>query len=542
MRILLLTFVLTAASTVLADVTYNVIGIPDVHTNTFAVEVNKKLYPLSTSKASSPLWSAKVPGVSASSSYRYVQLNRKKEPVQKEKFTRKLANNDATPNEFFNRQTTFTTFSPIKQVYGPHVRPETAGVFDKSQIATILITADPDEFTDMLNNPMAEDPKSIKAGFKFINADNVYSADEVKIKVSGHGSRKYRKTSLRVKFGDNTGTFFGRSAIKLRAEYEDPTVFRERLYLDLLNSVGVAASQGSFARVYVNGKPHGFFFMMEAINGPMLMHTIHRDTLKDEKALGSLFQMGSGLTAGFAYKGPVAASYDPQLYTNRIQGNNPKDEPMQQLIAFMKDLKDWDSTDPNGVAFWSERLDLDGWLRSMALEYLTGSWDSFWWRGNNYFIYYNPQRELWQFIPSDFDHTFSTGGHPNVDTTYKKYGRNTAAGNHKQPMITKLIYQNKAINKKFEDILHTISNDLVNEKVLDERINAYETQIGQEVAWDHSIDRSALPGVDLGWTIEDFHQSIRGPVKTIPAEKSVPVGIKPWINSRSKSVARQIKK
>ncbi|KAG0337446.1 hypothetical protein BG000_005417 [Podila horticola] len=529
MRILHLSSLLVLVSSVLADVTYNVIGFPDAETNTYAVEINGELYPLQTSKDLFPLWSTKVDGVSAPSSYRYVQLNHKNKVVAREKFRRSLTDKNTTPNEFFNRETTLTTLPEIKQVY-KDVRPKDIGAFDSSQIATIHLTVDPAKFDAMMNNPK-EDHK-IKAGFKFINANKVYSADKVKIKVSGHGSRKFRKVSLHVKFNeDRGGMFFDRSAIKLRAEYNDPTMIREKLYIDLLNSVGVGSSQGSYSRVYVNGKPHGLYLMIEDVEESMLMHTIHHGAIKDKKALGSLYQMG----ATVEFKGPRAADYDHDK--NIIRGDNPKDEPMQQFIAFMKDLQDWDPTDTEGIAYWNERLDLDGFLRSMAIEYLTGASDSFWWNAHNYYMYYNPQSKVWQFIPMDFDHSFKAGNRLNIDETYKEYAQTCEGPNPKSsPLVTKLICKNKDINKKFETILLTITHDVFNHAALEERVQAYETQMEQEVAWDFSIDRSRLPGTDLNWDIKKFHKDIWGHFHTVHK------GIMPWIKRRGKSVANQFSK
>ncbi|KAF9330227.1 hypothetical protein BG006_006817 [Podila minutissima] len=532
MRILRLSSLLVLVSSVLAEVTYNVIGFPDAETNTFAVEINGELYRLQTSEDLFPLWSTKVDGVSAPSSYRYVQLDHKNKAVAREKFLRHLIDKNTTPNEFFNRETTLITLPAIKQVY-KDVRPKDTGVFDSSQIATIHLTVDPAKFDDMMNNPKDEDHK-VKAGFKFINANKVYSADKVKIKISGHGSRKFRKVSLHVKFKKNKrGMFFGRSAIKLRAEYNDPTMIREKLYLDLLDSVGVGSSQGSYSRVYVNGKPHGLYLMVEDIGESMLMHTIHQGAIKDKKALGSLYQMGTTVE----FKGPRAADYEKNLYKNIIRGDNPKDEPMQQLIAFMKDLQDWDPTDTEGIAYWNERMDLDGFLRSMALEYLTGAYDSFWWNSHNYYMYFNPQRKVWQFIPMDFDHSFSAGNRLDVDETYKEYAQVCEGPNSKSsPLVTKLICKNRDINKKFETILLTITHDVFNNAALEERVRAYETQMEQEVDWDFSIDRSKLPGTDLNWDTTNFHRLIWGPYKTIHK------GVMPWVERRGKSVAHQFAK
>ncbi|KAG0361148.1 hypothetical protein BGX24_005389 [Mortierella sp. AD032] len=539
MRIVFISGLLALASSAFSDVTYSVIGFPDATTNTYAVEIDKEMYTLQTSEATFPLWSANVAGVSALSGYRYVQLNNKDDVVVREKFLRHFTNNDATAtlNEFFNRQNTITTLPSIKQVY-EDTRPKSSRAFDSSQIATIHLKVDPHTFSDMMNNPLDVERKAIKAGFKFINADTVYSVGQVGLKVSGHGSRKNKKVSLQIKFDDDKGeTFFDRPVIKLRAQYVDPTMIREKLYLDILNAVGVPTYQGSYVRVYVNGKPHGFYLMVEDIEEPSFLSTIHQGAKRDKKTLGSLFQMGSGRKAGLVYKGPRTANYDPMVYKNKIRGDNPKDEPMQQFIAFMKDLKDWNPAAAGGVAYWNQRLDLEGYLRSMALEYLSGAWDAFWWRGNNYFMYFNPQRKVWQFIPTDFDQTFSTNTHPEVDTTYKKFSQTRLRkGFQSHPLVTKLIYKNKDINKQFEATLLTITRGVFNNKALDARINAYETQINQDVAWDFSIDRSKLPGDKRDWKIADFHNSIKGPVKNVPN------GIKPWIAGRAKSVPDQVGK
>ncbi|KAG0257504.1 hypothetical protein DFQ27_005080 [Actinomortierella ambigua] len=528
---------LALASSVFADVTYNVVAFPDAATNKYAVEVNEKLYPLRTSEAIFPLWSANVAGVTASANYRYVQLDGENNVVDREGFERQFAEKDATAtlNEFFNRQTTITTLPPMKQVY-EDVRPKPSKAWDSSQIATIHLTAEPGTFEDMMNNPLDKEAEPIKAGFRFINANTVYSVGEAKLSVSGNSSRKFKKVSLRVKFDDHKGeTFFDRPIIKLRAEATDKTLMREKLYVDILNSVGVPTYQGSYARVYVNGEPHGLFLMVEDIEEPFLMNTIHHGSIKDKKQLGSLYQMNLR-EAPMTYEGPNPEDYRERVYMNKIE--SPHDKNMQQWIGFMKDLQDFNPAAPGGVEFWSKRLDLDGYLRAMAIEYLAGAWDSFWWRGHNFFMYHNPETKVWQFIPTDFDHTFNNGNRPNGDMPYQNFlplhhSRKFTA----RPLVTKLIYKNKDINKKFENILHTITREVFNSEVLDARIDAYEQQIGPEVAWDYSIDRTDKPGKSVHRGFDTFHTAIKG--KTIkPKDNTGKLirGLKPWIAARANRV------
>ncbi|KAF9968067.1 hypothetical protein BGZ73_000269 [Actinomortierella ambigua] len=485
MHILFLTGILALISTVSADVTYNVIGFPDVETNSFAVEVNQKVYPLKTSKDDFPLWSAKIASASASDTYRYVQINEEKKVIKREAFDRHLAkkNAHATPNEFFERQHTFIDLPPLKQVY-ENVQPEPSEVFDFRQIATIHLTVDPDQFSDMMQHPRDVDHEPVRANFKFINAHTVYTANQVKFRVSGNGGRKYNKVSLGIKFDKDMGdTFFDHPHLKLRSEYIDPTMVREKLYMDILNSIGVPTYEGCYVRVYVNGDN--------------------------------------------------TADYDPVAYNNKILGDNPEDNPMQQLIAFMKELVDWDPDEPNAMQYWTKRFDVKTYLRTAALEYLTGAWDNSWWRGNNYFMYYNPEQSRWQLIPTDFDHTFSTYNYIDVDTTYKKFGQ-THLKEIDHPLVTKLILKNKEINKEFEKTLYTITKDVFNNKALDGRIDAYINLIKDDVAWDLAIDRSIYPGRVFEWTIKKFYDSLTKKVKHSPE------GLKPWITSRVKIVPKQL--
>ncbi|KAF9922380.1 hypothetical protein FBU30_007472 [Linnemannia zychae] len=542
MRLLIIPGLLAfVASSALADVVYNVVGYPDTEKGAFGVIINNKLTPLTTTPETFPLWSANVVGANPSSGYRYAKLNDAGAIVDKEKFLRRIATvgSKNTPNEFYQRQNTFASYPAIPQVY-PSVRPKASKAFDDTQIATIHLTADPAVFADMVANPLDTERKAIKASFRFINADTVYNAAEVKVKVSGHGSRKYKKLSLRVKFDDDKNeTFFDRPIIKLRSSSSEPTFIREKLYIDALNAIGVRTTQAAWVRVYVNNQPFGFHVMVEDIETPFIRNTFHDNQL-GLKELGSLYQMGShviGEEATMIYNGSLTANYNPGVYANKNLGANTKEEPMAQFIAFMKDLMDYDPAMAGGLKFWNARLDVEQFLKSMVMEYLTGAWDGSWWKGNNFFMYFNPTQARWQFIPTDFDSTFSDGTLADVAVPYKQFAASRLRRKNKDhPLVTKLIFKNKEINKEFEKYLRATVEKVFNNAVLDPRIAAYEKFIEAEAAWDFSINRSKNPGKDPKFTIDTFHNSLVGPVTGIT------YGVKPWINYRATDVPNQLSK
>ncbi|KAG0349368.1 hypothetical protein BG005_011023 [Podila minutissima] len=529
------------ASSNLTAITYNVVGFPGTEAGSFGVMINEKITNLSTTPETFPLWSATITGASAPSGYRYVELSDQDTIVQQEPFSRSFQNGSAnhTANEFFLRQVTKTSLPDIPQAF-EGVRPAPSKAFDDSQIATIHLTPKPNDFADMVAAPRSS-TNSIEAGFRFISADTVYSVKKVKVKVSGRDTRGFKKLSLRIKFR-NGDTFFDRPIIKVRSGVFDPTMIREKLYIDVLNAVGVRNTEGAWIRVYVNGKPYGFYLMVEDIELPFLRRTIHHgDAMPRE--LGSLYKMANlrnpNEEATMKYVGPRTADYKPksrldeeEIYENQNLGANREEEPMAQLIAFFKDLRDYDPKLSGGVEFWNSRLDLEGFLRCMAMEYLGGNWDAYWLSGNNYFMYFNPTESKWQFIPTDFDRTFGGGkiedGKPrNMVTAYKKFADHKSANDY--PLVNKLIYMNNEINARFEQILLHIVNKVLNSEVLESRIKVYEKMIEDEAKWDYSLDRSTNEGKPVNFTIDDFRSGIS-------SVENVNIGIKPWIKGRAEDV------
>ncbi|KAG0308999.1 hypothetical protein BGZ99_001013 [Dissophora globulifera] len=517
------------------DVTYNVVGFPDTDGGSFGVLIDGKITKLSTSPDTFPLWSGTAPGASVASNYQYVKLSKQGTLLTQEPFLRSLQNGSAksTVNEFFLRQVTQTALPELPQVFDD-VRPKPSKAFDHSQIATIHLTPDPNKFADMVADPV-KNKDSIMAGFRFISANNTYSVNRVKLKISGRDTRPFKKLSLRIKF-DNGETFFNRPIIKMRSGVFDPTMIREKLYIDILNAVGVRTTQGAWVRVYVNGNPYGFYLMVEDIEPPFLRETMHHGNIQPMK-LGSLYKCCDTRPippedeATLQFAGSKTTDYNENVYENQNFGASPTNDPMAQLILFLQDLHNYDPTLPGGEAFWNSRLDLDGFLRCMAMEYLGGNLDAYWYSGNNYFMYFNPTEARWQFIPTDFDSIFSDDNHSDVLTTFMKFAESRLTRPGKDhPLVTKLIFRDKDINARFKQILLGIVNGVFNPEVLEPRISAYEKMITDEVKWDYLLERSNNPGKTFDFTIEDFHNGITGSVKRGDFESKQ--GIKPWIQGR----------
>ncbi|KAG0275051.1 hypothetical protein BGZ95_009235 [Linnemannia exigua] len=527
---------LTLTSAALAQITFNVIGYPTTGTGSFGVSINGVITKLTATEDTVPVYSGVVPSATSSVQYQYVELDPAGTPVKTESFTRTLHNTSSTHsyNEFFERPTTKYTLPPVPYTYLA-TWPSYTKIFDDDEIATIHVTADAAQLATLAANPLLE--TDIRVRFRWIDHNDIYTQNNISFRTSGKSSKEFQKQSYKFSFDtDYNQTFYSRPNIKLRSEVTDPTMLREKTYIDLLNSAGIPTQQGQYVRLFVNNKPYGLYLMVDDIKKSFIKQTIHGG---DAKVIpGSMIQMNAPVItqqADLIYKGPTNASYDVAVYANVNLGNNPITDPLQQLIAFMKDLQDYNpATTPDPVAYWYARLDLDGFLRNMALEYLTGAYDNYWMSGSNYFMYFNPTLGAsgkWQWIPTDFDGVLGNGYPTATQSTYQTW---VDLKTYDHPLISKLILNTPAINALFETTLKELVQTVYKPEAMFPRIMAYNQMLSLDYQWDASINRTG-PGKANGYTFADYNNNLDN------MTKDMSYSVKGWITDMSNSVSTILK-
>ncbi|KAG0377472.1 hypothetical protein BGX24_006042 [Mortierella sp. AD032] len=526
---------LTLTAAALAQITFNVVGYPTTPQGSFGVSINGAITKLTTTEDTSPVYSGVVAGATSSVQYQYVELNQAGTLVKTESFTRTLHNTSSTHsyNEFFERPTTKYTLPPVPYTYLA-TWPSYTKIFDDDEIATIHVTADAAQLAALTANPLLETDLRVK--FRWIDHNDIYTQNNISFKTSGKSSKEFQKQSYKFSFDtDFNQTFYSRPNIKLRSEVTDPTMLREKIYIDMLNSAGIPTQQGQYVRLFVNNQPYGLYLMVDDIKKSFIKQTIHGG---DPAVVpGSLIQMNAPVVtqqADLIYKGPTNASYDVAVYADANLGNNPITDPLQQLIAFMKDLQDYNpATTPDPVAYWTARLDLDGFLRNMALEYLTGAYDNYWMSGSNYFMYFNPTMGSgkWQWIPTDFDGVLGNGYPTATQATYQTW---VDLKTYDHPLISKLILNTPAINALFETTLKELVSTVYKPEAIFPRIMAYNQMLSIDYQWDVSINRTG-PGKANGYTFADYNNNLDN------MTKDMSYSVKGWITDMSNSVSTILK-
>ncbi len=167
-------------------------------------------------------------------------------------------------------------------------------------------------------------------------------------------------------------TFFGLKKLNLNNGYLDPTMLREKLFLDLAGNY-VPAVRASFARLHVNDEYYGFYTVVEHIDKTFIQSRY--DNYED----GNLFRAEKDCDLSYAGQDQTAYSANYELKTN-LETNNWSD-----LIEFTDILNNIPSQE------LQEQLDpifdVESWLYVLGLNNLMVNLDSYTGSMHNYYLY-----------------------------------------------------------------------------------------------------------------------------------------------------------
>ena len=174
--------------------------------------------------------------------------------------------------------------------------------------------------------------------------------------------------------------FRGLQKFQLNNCAQDGTLLLETLAGDIARRAGVPASRCTHAHVTLNGKPLGIYVLKEGFNKEFLSYFF-----KDTK--------------GHLYDGGFVSEINPGMEQDRGPKDNPA--PLAELIAACGE--------PDLVARARRLeaiLDIDAYLRHLALESVFCHWDGYSFNRNNYRIYHDPASGKFHFILHGMDQVF----------------------------------------------------------------------------------------------------------------------------------------
>lgn len=174
-------------------------------------------------------------------------------------------------------------------------------------------------------------------------------------------------------------------------------VFSQRLITDILQRKGVIAPRASYARISVNGAYQGVYVNEERIDGVFLTAQLGNND-------GQLYKVDEGGPGGdlsLVDRATAAATFQAENHEDTADASD--------VVALMEAIAD------RSVPIES-LIDVHAFIRLMAVMALTGAFDQYTgWNAHNYYLYRDPDTQLWLYLPHDLDVGFADHAFGQID-------------------------------------------------------------------------------------------------------------------------------
>jgi len=477
------------------------------------LNLNDTHYPMDPVEGSYPLYQVTVDVQEFPAEYNYI-LDYGDNDTEQEEFVRQRDKDAPSLNEFFGRSVTIKEHPLLPRAYNEFPYLKKSKLYDDTFVASIFITCDEDEIGNLHED--TESREKIKAEVIYANPYTVRTFKNATLSISGASTRDMPKVSYKIKdLKDETTDkeLFGRTNIKLRAEYTDASFMREKLYGDILNSVGAPTSQFTYSRLYINKEPIGLFVLSDNVESSRYLRYTYNNGNK--YTVPSPFYMGGrdgDIFSDMTYYGDDPNLDEYKVYLYKGDEDITPDEYLERdIIPLLKEIDGIKSDNSDNLKL---SIDTESFLKYMAVEFLGGGVDNFWTLPGNYYLFKDTDKNKWYFIDTDFHYTFGCSWEPEamLNTPLSDFPPilemdNT---NKNRPLIDNL-RGHPTYGKQFYEIMERLLKTAYHPNAIFPRIDSLAELIREDVYEDvllkrqnKNADKSMGKAVDS----EDFEKEI----------------------------------
>jgi spore coat protein H len=318
-------------------------------------------------------------------------------------------------------------------------------VFDDQRRLQVYIKMPADDFSKLraegraLDVAMDECPST---DFEYTDFKAIANIDgeeltSVAIRKKGYlGSLSAARPSIKLNFDTHQEgrTYKTLKRMTLNNDRQDPSHSHQCMAYELYRAAGIIAPRCNLAHVVINNEDMGTYTHVESIKKPFLERNFNNKS-------GNLYEaqiadLGSELNHRF------------ELKTNKT-ANDRSD--LDELAAVLQLEGD------EFLTQLAQHLDIDEFITYWAVETLIGHWDSATGNTNNFYLYHNPEDDLFHFIPWGTDSAFTS------DNTFKPQ----SAPLYKNLSLAKRLYDiEQTRNQYFNAIITLLTEHWVEEDLL----------------------------------------------------------------------------
>lgn len=236
-----------------------------------------------------------------------------------------------------------------------------------------------------------------------VDIDGTY-INSVGIQFKGNSSfsKDSLKNSFKIDFNEFVSgqDYDGLKALNLNNGTSDPTLMREKIFLDFCWTAGIEAPRATYANLYINDTLWGFYTLVEQVNKTFLQNVYENDG-------GNLFKGDPNGTLEWFGSSPSLYYTYYELKTNETEND------WTDLVHLIDEINNTPSA--NFYDSVEVVLNSTAWIEGWAANNIFVSLDSYMGSGHNYYVYHNSVTNKFDFIIWDVNGTFGANKHFGMD-------------------------------------------------------------------------------------------------------------------------------
>ena len=379
-------------------------------------------------------------------------------------------------------------------------------LYDIDSVAEIKITVTQADWETYLSNfdQWPHNSLYVPAAFEYKKNGRVFTRDSVGLRPRGNTSRvrpqgtdgNWHHAHFGIKFTEYaTGErFFGSDRVILKWFKYDPTYVREIFCYDMMRRFGVwSASRVCYVRltIQVIGQANpvymGVYAMIENPRKGYLKARRDDGYIPDND--GNMWKAAYGAT----FSDPNASmgidddyGIENHTYALKLVKSN-LEAAKTELKTYIPTLNQLPSGSQNLKNWLEQNMDVDLFIRTMAVDVMVANCDGYWLNMNNYFVYFDTNHKLY-FIPFDLDNSLGTAieqyGNPGTKDLLNWGPRDGTR------ILARKVFSIPEYETRFKNYIKQIatSDDLMSEAGSKARIRAWQAMISPYVSNDTGED------------------------------------------------------
>ncbi len=391
-------------------------------------------------------------------------------------------------------------------------------IFDDSTLPEVYIIIEQDSLDQILDEENWYSDYEYPATFIFKRETEIDTVFEIGFRIRGNTSRSSAKKSFKVSFNTfiQGREYYGLDKMNLNGEHNDPSIIRSKLSWDIFNAFDVPAPRANHVKLFINDEYYGLYINVEHIDDEFVQNRFGGEE-------GNLYKNLWPADLSYIDENPDSYKWSPDWADRRVydlKTNNEEDDysDLASLISFLEHAST--SEFENQI---EEYINVDGVIRWMAIDILTGNWDNYWYNQNNYYLYFNTNDQRFEFIPYDYDNTFG------IDWVGQDWGiRDINSWGQDKP-LTRRILEVDEYENRLHFYINKIIDEYFNEEFLFPEIDRLKALT--EVAAEADTFRTK----DYDYGIAEYHASFSSALGG-----HVDYGLKPYITTRINSAKEQL--